>query len=510
MTLPKAVTSSTKTPGFYLLINMLAGPANPGSAQLRGLLIGHKNASGIANAITAQTEVRQCFGPDEVKDALGEGSPGHLAAIQAFAAFGSLSLDIVAPTAPTGATATITHTVSGTPTDTNVFEFDVAGRKTGDVSWAVGETIATFRARCVAAINGVRPLPVTASNGVGGSGDIQIDAKSGGVWGNDITVGVTRKSGTGGAVAAGGAKLTGGLTEFDCTTVLSLVGTTEYGAILLCTSNADVIDASTTSNAERVMSHIEAHKSGLGALLQFGFVACTGSIANVEAGAIGRNSVDLAYAYIQNGQSLPCEVAGWDFGDAMHWYQERANYNRIGNRAPGLFGPKDTAGDKLTFNEIEDLLNKGVSPYDFVPNSKTDLALIDPITTHSQDASGSPDFRAFYQSDTWGVNAVMRDLRVAVPQEFPNCSITEDLPAGADELPPGVVERKDVYNFVVSRLKAWATAGVVDGNYLQSVIDSGALAVEIDGTDKSQVNIFIPGRIIKPLAKFSAVFNKTG
>jgi hypothetical protein len=51
---------------------------------------------------------------------------------------------------------------------------------------------------------------------------------------------------------------------------------------------------------------------------------------------------------------------------------------------------------------------------------------------------------------------------------------------------------------------------VLDKNYLQAVIESGDLSVEIDENDKSQVNIFIPGRVVKPLAKFSAVFAKTG
>ncbi len=506
MTVPKAVLPSIKTPGFYLLINLLAGAANPGTAPLRALLIAHKLSTGN---ITAQTEVRQCFGPDDVKTALGEGSPGHLAAIQAFLAHGTLLLDIVAPTAPAGATATITHVVSGAPTDTNVYEFDVAGRKTGDVSWAVGETIATFRTRCVAAINAVRPIPAVSSAGVG-SGDIVIDAKGGGVWGNDITVGVTKKSGTGGVVTAGGANLAGGLTESTITTVLSLVATTEYAAIGLATSNADATDSSSTSNAERLMTHLETYKAGLGALLQYGFIGHTGSTANVKGGAIGRNAVDMTYAYCQNAQSLPAEFMGWDLGDSMRWYQQRANYNRIGNRAPSLIGSKDPSADKLTFTECEDLLNNGVSPYDFVTNSKTDLALVAPITTHSLDASSSADYRAYYQSDTWGVNAVMRDLRTVVPQEFPNCSITEDLPPGDDDLPPGVVERKDVYNFVTSRLNGWGTAGVIDKVYLQQVIADGSLSVEIDSADKSQVNIFIPGRIVKPLAKFSAVFHKTG
>lgn len=506
MALPKAVTSSTKTPGFYLLINLLAGAANPGTAVLRALMIAHKRTTGT---IAEGTEVRQCFGADDVKTALGEGVLGHLAAIQMFLAFGNLSLDVVCPAVPSGAVAEQTFTLSGTTTDTNQFMFDVAGRQIGPVAWAAGEAIAVMRARVIAAINAVRPLPGVAQNG-GDAAEVDFVAHTAGTWGNDITIGVKKLSGTGGAIAVGGATLAGGAGELDITTVLGLVSTTEYAAIGLATSNADATLNTTSSNAERLQTHIEAQKSGLDALLQYGFVGHTGSIANVKNGAIGRNGVDLTYAYAQNAQSLPAELMGWELGDAMRWYQQRPNYNRIGNRAPHLSGSKDPVADKLTPPEKEDLLNNGVAPYDFAPRS-TELALVAPITTHSFDSAGAPDYRAYYQSDVWGQNAVARDLRVAVPQEFPNCSVTEDLPPGSDDLPPGVVERKDVHTFVISRIRAWGTRlGVVDPTYLETVIEDGSLAVQIDESDKSQVNIFIPDRIIKPLAKFSAVFHKTG
>lgn len=505
MSLPKAVTSSTKTPGFYLRINLLAGAANPGTAALVGLLIGQKNAAD--GNITAQTEVRQCFGPDDVKTALGEGSPGHLAAIQMFRAFGKLKLYVVAPTASAGATATGTLTLSGTPTTRCDFVIDIAGRQIGTFSWSVGESVAAARGRLVSFINQMRPLPVIAS--AGGTGEVTLTAKSAGPWGNDITYGWKLLAGSGGAIASAAATLTGGTTEFNITTVLDLVKTKEYAAIGLATSNADATDNTTSSNAERLMTHIETYKEGLGALLQYGFVGHTGTITNVKAGAIGRNAVDMTYAFMQNAQSLPAELMGWELGDAMNWYSQRANYNRIGNRAPGIYGSKDEPADRLTFNESEDLLSNGVTPYDFAPNS-TEIALVAPITTHSLDSASAPDYRAYYQSDTWGQNEIARYFRTALPQEFPNCSITEDLPPGDDELPPGVVERKDVYNFVLSGMRSFGRRGIADKVDLEASIADGSLAVEIDEDDTSQVNIFVPDKIVKPLAKFSAVFHKTG
>lgn len=507
MSLPTAVTSSTKTPGFYISINLLAGAANAGTSALRALGIGQKNTSD--GNITPDAEVRKVFGPDDVKASHGEGSLLHLAAIQMFLAFGLLALDVVAPAAGGSAVAAVwEYTISGAPTVNMTFDFDVKGAHTGAVPWAVGESITVFRTRAIAALNAVRPLPVIAS--AGGTGKLDLTAKSGGPWGSDIVCGVTLLTGAGGAVSAP-INTVAGAVEFSIANVLALVLVTEYAAIGLATSNADAATASnSTSNAGLLSLQIAARKSGKSALLQYGFVGYTGSIANVETGAVGRNAVDFTYAYLQNGQSTPAEVMGWDLGDAMNWYSQRANYNRIGNRAPYLIGSKNPQADSLTDTETEDLLNHGISPYDFVANSTTELGLVDAITTHSLDASGNADARCFYQSDVWGANFIVRDLRVSLPQEFPNCSITEDLPPGDDQLPAGVVERKDVQSFTQSRVRGGVRQGVVDGNYLEARIADGSFAVEIDEDDASQVDIFLPFRIVKPLAKFSLVANKTG
>lgn len=508
MAAPTAMASTVRTPGFYLLINMLAGAASAGTSALIALLIAHKISAGT---ITPDTQVVPVYSSDEVATYLGSGSPGHLASIQIFAAYGAITLKLVAPTAPAGSTATITHVVSGTPTDTNQFQIDVAGRKTAIVEWFVGESITVFRGKLVAAVNAVVPLPAVASNG-GGAGDVKLDAKGAGTWGNDITTGVTKIKGTGGVVTAGGATLAGGTGEMNITTALATVSTTEYAAIGLVTSNADATDATASSNAERLMAQIETKKSGLGALIQYGFVGHTGTIANVKAGAIGRNSVDMTYAYWQAAQSMPGELMGWEMGDALYWYTQRASYNRIGNR-PGttypLVGSKDPVADRLSPPELEDLLTNGVTPYDFIPNG-TDPVLVAPITTHSQDSAGNNDRRAYYQLETWTFNAVGRDLRTAVPQEFPNASITPDLPAGQDSLPAGVVERRDVEQFVYNRARAYVPIGWIQSSYLEEVIASKAFIIEIDPIDSSQVNIFMPARAVKPLAKFSGVVNKTG
>jgi phage tail sheath gpL-like len=163
-------------------------------------------------------------------------------------------------------------------------------------------------------------------------------------------------------------------------------------------------------------------------------------------------------------------------------------------------------GEKLTGNEVEDLLSNGVTPIDQQPITG-ELFTVRPITTHSL-SGATPDYRAFDLSDTDGMYTVAEDIRDSLPIEFKNCSITANLPAGVNRLPAGVVEIKDVKAFVVSRLGLWVDLGVVDGARLEASIQAQELIVELNASDATQVDIFMPLAIIKPLAKMGVVAAK--
>ncbi len=505
MALPKAVSRSTKRPGFYLFIDLLAGATATGNGTLRALLITW--ASGNGN-IVVEEEVRRVYSSEDLLAALGDPVPGYAAGVKLFEAYGEIALDVVAMEAPDGTAASGSYVITGTPTTPNVFEFDCKGEKVGTLTWSVGEAASAFATRVRTAFSGARTLPVTPAVG-SAAHVVDLDALTDGTWGNDITFGVRKISGAGGVVTPTGARLANGTGECDPTIALSRVVASEYAAIGLVTSNADASDNTGTAGPEIVMEHVEENLFGGQSKLQYFFVGHTGSISTVKAGAIGRNSTVGTYAYMQNAQSLPAEVMGWEMGDALRWYSQRANYNRIGNPSP-LVGSKDRNADALTVAECEDLLRSGVTPYDFAENSD-EVVCVCPITTHSLDGT-APDDRCFYQSDVFGQFAVARDMRTFLPQTFKNCSVTEDLPAGEDDLPANVVERRDVEAEVFGRLRGWVPKGVLKGGDLEASIADGTVAVELDsaepGGDDSQVNIFIPDDIVKPLAKFSVVFNK--
>lgn len=505
MTIPLAVEPSVKTPGVYLTVNLLAATANPGAAANRALIIASKASGGN---ITAQTEVRQVFGPDDAGTALGDGTPGHLAAKMFFKRHPRGRLDVVAPTASGGSAAAETQTFAGTATQNSTIRFRIHGRII-DVAWNNGEDDEAFVARAVAAINEQSAdLFVTASDGTGG--DLDYTAKVAGPWGNDVRINASVLEGGGGiTISANPATLAGGTTEPSFETVLSLVQTRTYRRIIGCCSNADAASNSATSNPGRIETHIDGLETGNQAKLQVGVVGATGTIADVKQGAIAKNNEAYQYVFGQTFESLPCELAASEAGDALRFVGIRANFNRIGNRHDGLYGPADPVGEKLTANEVEDLLANGVTPLDIEPISG-EIFVVRPITTHSLNGS-APDYRAFDLPDTDGMYTVAEDIRDALPQEFPNASVTEDLPGGTNRLPAGVVERKDIQAFIVSRLGFWVDAGVVDGNRLEQALsgeNEDQLIVEINASDPSQVDIFLPLAIIKPLAKMGVVASK--
>lgn len=500
MTIPVAVAPSVKTPGFYLVVDLLGDPANPGSGANRMLIMAPK---GSAGNLVNNTEVRQGFGPDDAATAFGPGTIGHLTAKAAFAANGLVQLDMISPTPSAGVVATGTQTFTGPATQNSSIRFRHHGRVT-DVAWNNGESATTFVTRAVAAINAKgNDLALTAA---ANAGSIDYTAKLAGVWGNDILINASILSGGGGiAITVNPTTLTGGTLEPDFTTALSTVSTREYRRIVGVLSNADATSAAGTSNAARIAAHIDALETGNQALLQVGLVGHTGSIANVQTGAIARNNEAFEYVFGQNFEDLPGELAGAEAGDALKWIAIRANYNRINNKLD-LYGPRDIVTDKLTPAETEALLSNGVTPLD-VELLTGELFLVRPITTHSLNGA-NPDYRAFDMSDTDGMYTVAADLRTALPIEFANTSITPDLPAGENRLPAGVTERRDVQAFVESRLGLWVNLGVVQGDKLDASITAGELIVEINASDASQVDIFIPLAIVKPLAKLGVVAQK--
>lgn len=504
MGIPLAVAPSNPVPGLHLVVNLLYGAASPGSGSIRALLVGPMNTTG--GDMTQDTEIRTVGSADDVKTGAGQGSLPHLAYKALFANDATARVDLLCPTKSAGTAAAGGITVTGTITTSGTVRCIIQGRVI-DVPWVVGEDVDAWVTKAVTYINRYADdLFVTASDAVA-AGKVDLTAKGAGPAGNDVTIRALITEGcAGGSVAV--TAMSAGATEPDFTTALANAVGTEYDYIVMCCSNADV-NAASSNNPAALETHITGNNTGLSAKLQQGVLASTNTIATAKVGAIGRNAEELEHLCGVGLESLPCELAGAECGDRMRRRKLNPNSNRIGTELRGLYPSADILGDNPTETEAIDAMTNGVSLMHYTATGT--LQLMRPITTHSQDSGGNPDTRVFDVNEVDALYDYAKDLRAALPAEFEQAKIAKDRVTGDNPLPEGVVEESDVKQFIISRtLGFWVPKGVIDGDLFEAAVADGSFVVEVNATDPTQVDIFIPAVPFKILSKFGLYVAKAG
>jgi phage tail sheath gpL-like len=506
---PVAVSPSVRSPGLALKVDLLGGAASPGTAPKRACIVGTKASTGT---ITANTQLVQGLaGADDVKTYLGAGVFGHLAAKRLFEEYGLALVDLVAPAESAGVAATATLLFDDTTpvTVAQTITAKIAGREIV-FSWAAGRTDTQAATDFVTAVGVLdADIPVSAGNGGGALTTVTFTSKIKGTIGNDVLITAVMAGGTGGAITLSGnlGSVVSGTLEADFATALTTISGQEYDYILLITGNTDAGAASATSNVGKAKTKVDSLNLGFDAKLQQIVVGLTSTLSNAKTGAAQHDYGPLAYTFCNKGQSLPAEFGGAEVGARLRDVGIDPAANRINTPYKAqLFGAADLVADSLTPTQVEDALQSGVTPVTYTAQGVCRVSR--PITTYFKDTSGNPDDRILDQSRVDGTYTVAKDLRVALPQEFPNSKLSPDLAAGADPLPEGVTEVRDVKAFVIQRLKFWVKRGVVQSARLQAAIDNGTLIVRVNPSDESQCDIVLPIRIVPPLAKFSLVVQR--
>ena len=500
--IPLAVAASVRTPGMYVGFNFTAEQSSVGSAQLKCLCIAQKGSTGT---ITADTQlVEGLSGPDAGGTYLGVGTKGHLALKALFKECPLAAVDLVSPLAGAGSASATTVTFSGTPTVTWDVYLWISGR-TIHSQWVAGSSAtdgATALKVAIALQNA--DLPVTADNS--SSAVLTVTFKDNSYSGNDVALRLTYANGATGTVTLAAAAPSGASSDPSLTNVLGLVTRAEYDFILLCGSNHDAALAS-GSMADAIKTHISTYLTGLNAKLQQLVYGSTDTVANAKTGTAGMNFACAQLVLCRAGESLPCEWAGAEVGARMREVALKVNKNRIGMPyVATLYNPASLKTSDYSAPEAEDLLYHGVTPVTFVGTTYSP-APMRPITTYYADALGNADSRVLDVTQVDGIFAVTKDLRVTLPDEFKGANLSPDLPIGADPLPEGVVEEKDVKSFTNSRVMDWVAKGVVSkAKYLAALLD-GSFVCQVDPSDASQCDIVLPIGIVPPFAKFSLYVN---
>src|SRR5690606_1627625 len=139
-----------------------------------------------------------------------------------------------------------------------------------------------------------------------------------------------------------------------------------------------------------------------------------------------------------NAGSLPREFAGAEAGSRVAAIGLDPASNRIGGSiGSNLYGSADPTAATPTDAETGSAIGSGLTIVSY--DSADNLIVVRPVTTYSQSATGSPDRRLL---DTQNVDAayiIARDLRSALPAEFPNAKVMQDVAPGEDPPPLGVV-----------------------------------------------------------------------
>jgi phage tail sheath gpL-like len=308
-----------------------------------------------------------------------------------------------------------------------------------------------------------------------------------------------------------GNKCTGGTTEINITNALSVL-TAEYDFIVLCSSNTDMELASSSSNFFRLKSYIASHSAGTSAQLQQMVVADTNGLS---AQIAMTSYVDFAQACLvvsRNSQSLACEFAGAELGARMRERQAFSIKNRIGMRyLYNLYPSFNLNADAYDAADEENALQHGLTP---VLWDKTQTPYpARPITTYFEDINDNPDDRILDVTRVDGLYDVGKDLRTYIPETFQGLSLSPDLPAGDDELPPNVVEIGTIRQFLVQRLRVWQDKGVLRKDLLDLAVGTpqspGTLVCQIDDVDDTQVDMLLPLAVIPVLSKFSVVIDQS-
>jgi len=508
MSIPQAVSPGTVTPGLFLSVDLLAGAASPNSGTLRVALMAAKASTGN---LTNDTEVRAGGGEASAGTAFGIGASGHLAAKQLYAKYPLAQVDFISPV-PGAGQATIGITFAGAPTSNTSVLVNIAGR-TFELAWLVGETANNMRDKLIAAISQrTQNLPVVAVSG--GAGVVTINAKTTGRVGNDVKVkAVLSLAQTGTEAVTGAATLTnlsGGSADPDFTNAIAAIQGQEYAFIVPVLSNTDATNTGTKSNVGKLVDYITANNTGLNAKLQQLIVGVTTTISAAKAAALssngGENSVIGEMLTCINGLGLPGELAARECGGWLAGLAIDPAINRIGELLDGYIGSADKITDRPTTAQSEDALGNGVALVSYTAQGLE--MLVRPVCMHSQDSAGGSDHRLLDCQMVSATYIVARDLRSALPAEFPNAKITKDIAPGDSPPPKGVTEERDIKAFVIERLRFWQDEGVILKESLDASIADGTLIVQVNSSDASQVDIVLPFKIVPPLAKFGVVVQR--
>jgi phage tail sheath gpL-like len=518
------VPADRKTPGINFNV-ILGGPGtSAGAATVTIELLGNHFTSAITGASPAfsvaggtATAAVEVFVPSAA-DALtlfGQGSELHRMARQVFAQYPSATV-YACPVADAGGTAAsgvITFATSASAA------FTVRLKLCGlviDVPVASGDSVTTIAGAVADAINDNADLPYTAQNS---SGVVTITAKQTGPRGNVLVVDayfvaagstnetrITTSSTSSGAGTTGiwsstgsmGAEITlsSGATQDSFANALAAINPVRRNRIVCACIEA--------TNADLVVTEINAQAGPTVQILEQAVMAFSGTYANAVTLATGRNAARLQVVWHHASALPPPDVAaqvaaarlagdtaagGVLVGEAS---DPAANLDGVNLATIPM---QRLVADRPTATEIEGALNNGLTV--LAPSAlRPSLARVVRSVTSRSLANGVPNYAVIDTAYVTVVDYCADDLRSYLTSTLQGAKLGAD---GADGNPASrasnITTPSIIRGMIYGKLRLYEEAGIlrdVDNN-------ASLLAVQADSNTPGRVNCEIPTEPVSAL-----------
>jgi phage tail sheath gpL-like len=523
------VPDSRKTPGINFNV-ILGGPGSAsGSAPKSIMLLGNMIPTTLTNSspqftVTAGTATAAVVVPvPSSADALtlfGQGSELHRMAMATFAQYPDATVFACPVAEASGTPASVVLTFVNAANAAFTIRLKMCGL-VFDVGVASGDSVTTIATNVADRINDNADLPYFAQNS---SGVVTITAKHDGPRGNWLIVdayfvaagsttetrittsAVTSSGATTGAWSSNGTvygtgttfevPLSSGATQDSFANALAAINPSRYDRIVCACTDS--------TNADLVVTEINAQSAPTVQLLEQAIMASTDTYANAVTLASGRNAARLQvawhYASVMPPPDLAAQVAaarlagdtaagGVLVGEAS---DPAANLDGVNLATIPM---QRLVADRPTSTEIEGALNNGLTV--LAPSAlRPSLARVVRSVTSRSLANGVPNYAVIDTAYVTVVDYCADDLRSYLTSTLQGAKLGAD---GADGNPASrasnITTPSIIRGMIYGKLKLYEEAGIlrdVDNN-------ASLLAVQADSNTPGRVNCEIPTEPVSAL-----------
>lgn len=497
------LAATDPVPGNYIEVNFAVGESAGFQGARPALLIGNKTSAGDATNGTV------VYGPNtslpiqteaDVIARFGTGSELHRMWRRFTKVNKETAVYAISVADPGGTAATLVITFATTAAAAGSVRCWV-GDEYVDVAIASGDTVTTIAAAVKTAINAKTHWPVTANNS---SGVLTITARQTGPRGNDLR-GNAIIYGTGVATTSdvtSPTAFTTGATPDDNTTALATIAASQYYYIVSAAYDSTQLGA--------LVTQVGTQAQPITGIRQRVFAGHTGTPANANTLASGRNSARLELIHLQNADWTPAELAA--NAAAVYALYElpakpRHNFSGFGGDAKTQASwvvPAPRVGTVPTRANIKLMLETGTTPI-AVNNLTNATYLTKRITSRCLNGS-TADYRIRDAHRVTECDFFADDLLSKLSNNFSGRDLGNDLAPGQKPSDPDLVTPALIKSAILRLIDDYA-----ENSRVKNVATIKAnTVVQRSSSNTNRVEIRVPMEIIDILDQTATDISQVG